>query len=56
MHIFTDLRATANGGPSVDHRPVIDARADVDEAWHQNDVFADKAAVTCHSTGHDAEA
>jgi hypothetical protein len=45
-----------DGRPGVDHRPLADARADVDEAWHQDDVFGDMRAVADDAAGDRAEA
>ena len=36
MDVPADLRATADGCPSVNHRPFADVGADVDKARHQD--------------------
>ena len=56
MHVLADLRARANGGPSVDHGAFADVGADVDVARHQHYVLADVGAATGRGRRHHAEA
>src|SRR3546814_19332220 len=45
MDVGADLRAAADGGPGIDHRPLADVSADIDEARHQHRALADKGAA-----------
>src|SRR3546814_1191837 len=44
MDVGADLRAAADGGPGIHHRPLPDVSADIHEARHQHRALADKGA------------
>src|SRR5258706_9631948 len=54
VHVLADLRARAYGRPGVDHRALVDVRADVDERRHHDHVLRDVGAVPRRRRRHDA--
>jgi hypothetical protein len=54
VHVLTDLRARADGGPSVHHRAFADIGADVDVGGHENRIRRDVGTATHHCIRHDA--
>ena len=55
MAILADLRATADGGPGVDHGARVHVGAQVDETGHQDDAGRDVGRVADDAMGHGAE-
>ena len=45
MDVGADVRATADGGPGVDHRVRTHPRSDIDETGHQHHAGAEVAAA-----------
>jgi hypothetical protein len=45
VHVASDLRAGADRGPGINHATRTDARADVDVARHEHDVWLDVSAA-----------
>src|SRR5271169_5633298 len=56
MDVLADLRAGADGDPSVDHRLGIDIGAQVDEARHQDRVACDERRASHDAAGDRAKA
>src|SRR5690606_19617986 len=55
QHILADLRAGADGNPSIDHRPAVHIGTEIDEARHQDDIRRDIGALAHHAIRHGAE-
>src|SRR5258706_12023103 len=54
--MLADLGTGANRRPAVDHGAFVDIGADIDEAWHQDDVFCDEGWFAHDGARHGAEA
>jgi len=55
VDVAADLGAAADGRPGVDHRALTDARAEIDEAWHQHRARRDKGALADDRAGDRAK-
>src|SRR5688500_2660563 len=56
MDVAADLGAAADRRPGVDHRPLADIGADIDEARHQHRAFGDEGAAPDDRSRHGAQA
>ncbi len=55
MHVLADLRAGADGRPGVDHRPLADIGAEIDEGGHQHRIRCDIGGAADHAVRNGAE-
>ena len=55
MHVFTDLRAGADGGPGINHGAFVNVGADVNVGRHQHSVAGDERALAHGGRRHHAE-
>ncbi len=55
MHILADLRARPDRGPGVDHRPLADMGAEIDERRHQNHALGDIGGLAHDAVGNGTE-